>query len=221
MAFRRRGDPSLRLWFRSTVRIEDEDSPAPGQGPEEPSGEEGPVTRESAAEEPISAKELPSAAAELERMFPSEESTATADVAGKEQEAEELNAEHLPGNWDALPEVTITPEPAKPSMRAEDLPSAAQTLAEMFPEENREREESAPEETSAAREQNSEGEILETIAPEGAAEGTEQEEDDVPPAITEMAASRVAVRSYDDWAFEEKLASHREWVESHGGTGQQ
>jgi len=38
------------------------------------------------------------------------------------------------------------------------------------------------------------------------------------PALTELADARRA--PYRDWALEEKLASHREWVDSHGVTGQ-
>jgi uncharacterized protein YjbI with pentapeptide repeats len=37
---------------------------------------------------------------------------------------------------------------------------------------------------------------------------------------TESVAAHAPQRLYKDWAFDEKLASHREWVESHGLTGQ-
>jgi uncharacterized protein YjbI with pentapeptide repeats len=41
------------------------------------------------------------------------------------------------------------------------------------------------------------------------------------PAETEKPVSRIEPqRLYKDWAFDEKLASHAEWVESHGRTGQ-
>ena len=46
--------------------------------------------------------------------------------------------------------MTITPEPAKPSVRAEDLPSAAEVLAELFPEDKQEPDESAAEDASQA-----------------------------------------------------------------------
>jgi uncharacterized protein YjbI with pentapeptide repeats len=40
------------------------------------------------------------------------------------------------------------------------------------------------------------------------------------PAETEALAPEAPRRAYKDWAFDEKLASHREWVESHGRSGQ-
>ncbi|HXO43857.1 MAG TPA: pentapeptide repeat-containing protein [Candidatus Cybelea sp.] len=40
------------------------------------------------------------------------------------------------------------------------------------------------------------------------------------PAETDALAPEAPRRAYKDWAFDEKLASHREWVESHGRSGQ-
>lgn len=40
------------------------------------------------------------------------------------------------------------------------------------------------------------------------------------PTGNNASAPEVTRRPYKDWAFDEKLASHREWVESHGLTGQ-
>ncbi len=40
------------------------------------------------------------------------------------------------------------------------------------------------------------------------------------PTAPAAAAPEAPHRLYKDWAFDEKLASHREWVESHGVTGQ-
>jgi uncharacterized protein YjbI with pentapeptide repeats len=201
----------LRLWFRSTVRFEDEESAAPtygGAGSEEARGK----GMAEAAERSISAEELPPAAEDLERLFPSEapapEAEAVADEhAAEERGAGEQNAEDVPVNWDALPEVTITPETKKPSMRAEDLPSAAETLAEIFPMEKREADEFSA--TAGA------------AAVDDQKDDQKKEENEGASTAAGSAAPTGAVRPYNDWAFEEKLASHREWVESRGTTGKQ
>ncbi|MGA8367554.1 MAG: pentapeptide repeat-containing protein [Candidatus Acidiferrales bacterium] len=78
--------------------------------------------------------------------------------------------------------------PAGVLTSAEDLPSAAATLAEIFPDE-------IPSE-----------ETFDMGSPEEA--GAQANSADVPATPTTR-----------DWALEEKLASHREWVESQGAAG--
>ena len=141
----------------------------------------------------------------------------------QEKQPRHRAAEELPVNWDALPEMNITPEPPKPSMRAEDLPSAAEALAEIFPEEKREPEESAPEDISEAPSEDP----TETdpcrkrrlAEAEAEANGEQRRCETRRAAAAPAEAPPMALRSYSDWAFEEKLASHREWVESHGNSG--
>jgi len=165
---------------------------------------------------PLFAEELPPAAADLELMFPSDAASPA------EEAATEESADDLPVNWDALPEMTITPEPAKPSMRAEDLPSAAEVLAEIFPEE---KQEPAAEDVSEAPNDNAEARQAEQDASSGRAEVAEEAANTIGTEEAGAAAPAevpaVAARAYSDWAFEEKLASHREWVESRGNIGKQ
>ena len=192
----------MRLWFRSSVRLEEEES-ASRTAEQDPGA---------TSEGPISAEELPPAAADLERMFPSEASL-SASTPGEADKAQ--SGEDLPVNWDALPEMNIAPEPAKPSMRAEDLPSAAEAFAEIFPEEKCEPEEPTPEDISEPP-----SDDHERIPTEAAV--TEAEDGAQDASVSAAAvAPPMALRSYSDWAFEEKLASHREWVDSQGTAGKQ
>jgi uncharacterized protein YjbI with pentapeptide repeats len=205
----------LRLWFRSSVRLDDEENAAPT------------VEREGTAEQadaPLSVHENLPAAEDLERMFPNETTPSSIENATFEENIAEQNAEEVPVNWDALPEMTIAPEPAKPSVRAEDLPSAAEALAEIFPAEQRVEPDSASQTAFQTSVENDDTDAGEKDSPDRVADAGKTAEtefelnDDVSVAAT---TPTVGLRAYSDWALEEKLASHREWVESRGGSGKQ
>jgi uncharacterized protein YjbI with pentapeptide repeats len=151
-----------------------------------------------------------------------------------------LSAIETERGWEPLPgdlARALTTE-ASPTISAAELPSATQMLAELFPaekeaalaaEEVRESVEIEPEneaivssdEVGAAEEPVTE-EPAETIqAIQEAAEQADAAPNlPVDPQTTATDQTPPAPRPpYRDWAFEEKLAGHREWVESHGVTG--
>jgi uncharacterized protein YjbI with pentapeptide repeats len=142
-------------------------------------------------------------------------------------------------DWEPiLEDLTRARRVEEPTISAAELPSAAHILAELFsPEqastegaadatpsdgaqEAHESEEStglaepvvsAPEESDA----NADAPEHEGAAEPGAPENPVANSEDIPPA----AVIETPPVPYRDWAFEEKLASHREWVESQGLNG--
>ena len=132
----------------------------------------------------------------------------------------------------------IASERQKPEMKAEDLPSAAEALAELFPEEKRMPDSAA---CDLAFESSNRDDDTVAVPPpnivEEATSGGESdlnhlsqrtEREDAPPERELPACEPIAaidpappLRAYSDWAFDEKLASHREWVESRGNSGKQ
>lgn len=184
------------------------------------------TTKESGAiEEPIPAEQLPPAADLLAEIFPQDQTAAesetidspevkfdapaevpaavsaeaTADVLGRSdsQSGEPEQAGEAPQTDVPAPGGLIQ---AASSPMQPELPAAAEAVDAFRVTENRvEETETVTGDTQDA---------LEPPAPD-------------PPTSSPDAAEQTEPRraAYRDWALDEKLASHREWVESHGLTG--
>jgi uncharacterized protein YjbI with pentapeptide repeats len=208
----------------------------------------------------IRAQELPSAADDFEKLFPSEQTSSQAAHTapeGLEQVQSEVQDELPAEAWsevgveeliEVLSHVSTESTLAQsvedwaaahgPARTEADAELSTDTLGSVSPEEvlveaaseNREstgrlgandsqwpyespytppadtmNPEQASDNRTQARETDSHAEL--TDAPEGS-------------AGTTALAPEAPRRLYKDWAFDEKLASHREWVESHGQSGQ-
>jgi len=211
-------------------------------------------------EPPILAEMLPSAAADFEKLFPSEKTFApvTADVPAEERRdireqvheeksveaSTEVGVEALVGVVSTTPTESAFAEsvqaPAAPcespriggvEFNADtqhdartDKTSVESSVETMqgdarlgsreteWPYENPYTAVGDP--TSRVRVNEKSAEIQEN---DSRAEPTGELAESVAPNAPAPAAPH---RPYKDWAFDEKLASHREWVESHGMTGQ-
>ena len=192
-----------------------------------------------AAEEPIHAEELPSAATALADLFPDEETVAfveepdstaaSADDAAiaqvfndfpaeahAEESAEftseahvsEQGREHPPTHLDAET-IEFPPDGAKPypaEAPAVDSASPAGADAAIGSDDTPAAVAAHPAPFVTDSSENLESSVSET---------TGQPQPSPPPSL--LSEPR---RLYKDWALDEKLASHGEWVESHGRTGQ-
>jgi uncharacterized protein YjbI with pentapeptide repeats len=161
-----------------------------------------------------SAAELPSAATALAELFEEEDDT-------------QASAEATPAPVDSMgewkPSGTLVEMPsiarADALTPAADLPSAATELAAVFPEETP-AEDALPASPSpqvagaaAMPDDPAAGDDTFQMAQMGQMGGDEEDPAQPDPASpAPPAASR-------DWALEEKLAAHREWVESQGAAG--
>jgi len=185
---------------------------------------------------PISAEELPSAAQALEELFPPDqiaseqpsESAADADSnAGDEVAAEAAEEEQA----SAPSETASTEDEIETPQLQEPEEAESQTPTTTAPEESAAGEEEQKS-SSGANDENEASPISDAAPAEHDDSGTE---DELHRALAETsgenpgggeratapaAAAEPPRRLYRDWAFDEKLASHREWVESHGVTGQ-
>ena len=142
-------------------------------------------------------------------------------------------------DWEPiLEDLTRARRTEEPAISSAELPSAAHILAELFSPEQESTEGAADatasddereakdseESTGTAEPVISAQEESETnpgaLEHEAAAEPSPPENPEANSEVTPPAAVTEAPRApYRDWAFEEKLASHREWVESQGGSG--
>jgi uncharacterized protein YjbI with pentapeptide repeats len=208
----------------------------------------------------IAAEELPSAADDFEKLFPSEQSSpqaAGAPPATPEQVQPETGDEVAAEAWsevgvDALVEVlshvstesTLAQSVEEwaaahgPSRTEPDPALSADTVASVSADEGLVDAASEKQETAGRLGANDSQWPYEspyptpadTMNPEQASDDrTEVRETDShgelaealeARAETEALAPEAPRRAYKDWAFDEKLASHREWVESHGRSGQ-
>jgi uncharacterized protein YjbI with pentapeptide repeats len=91
---------------------------------------------------------------------------------------------------------------------ATELPSAADTLAELFPDEQPPLEQPAPEVSLEA--------VLDGVDP---APVEPPQDPEIPLATSAPSSSGHLSVASSDWALEETLACHREWVESQGEAG--
>ncbi len=196
----------------------------------------------------MSAEDLPPAAADLERMFPSD---APSPAESEADHRREKSIDELPRKLGRAATVgddhhatSRQNHPCGPRICRQ----RAEALAEIFPEEKPEAEEPVPEDVSEAP-----SEDVDVVQLKRGQESTTGRETDhakatsaarKPRAHTRKRSEKRAEsrelrlkprwrlrlsaavfwlreRSYSDWAFEEKLASHREWVESRGNVGKQ
>jgi len=193
------------------------------------------------AEEPIPASELPPAASTLEEIFSGDGAVETAEETETSAPPQEIREETEP---DAAEIAPVWGEET-PVISATELPPAGHVLAELF---DQPAAEAVTETEEGVEEHVEEAELVldaavEVHTPEpepepvssAAEEGKEtsgaaefkdanpsQSADQHPePEPEQKQAAQSDFRpSYRDWASEEKLASHKEWVESQGVTGQ-
>lgn len=186
------------------------------------------VAEEMAVEAPLKAEELPSAAAALEEIFPAEETIVlegepdSADTnADDEAIAQVLN--DFPAGKAAAETVAFATEEALPETShespnfQEEGGQAADSILNGGPPSVIE-EAQADEHldvTQAAASADQSAEELIPAAQKGTPETPAEAERSPQPSL--FSEPR---RLYKDWALDEKLASHGEWVESHGRTGQ-
>lgn len=226
----------------ATTQVEEVAS-AESEGSPIPEGELSPAAADSSVEqtsEPATvadahSPEPESVADALDKLFPG-----MRDFGAGTHDIDNTGAE-MRHEWEPiLEDLAPTRRTQEPAISAAELPSATHILAELFSPEQESAENAAgttecdekQEEqadhsegsTSAAEPAISAQEEIDTDArtPEhgpaaesGAQENPEANSEDAPPA----AAAETARPPYRDWALEEKLASHREWVESQGLTG--
>jgi uncharacterized protein YjbI with pentapeptide repeats len=189
----------------------------------------------------IPAEELPSAAHALAELFPpdetSQDATASVAVQLRQEEAAKDVAEvpvealvEVLANASAesvleerTPELPVAGESHRDERRGEFGPD---TLPEVQTGKSLvgtargdvrlgSRESEWPYETPG-------GAVTATTIPENASEQSQGERpaETLDEQVATAPAPLIPQRMYKDWAFDEKLASHREWVESHGQTGQ-
>jgi uncharacterized protein YjbI with pentapeptide repeats len=141
----------------------------------------------------IASSELPSASHILAELFP----------------AEQISIDHLPARQNAAPEPQESPTPAEEKASLTEKPAAESEISAALASHAPPR----PEETIAARERTG-------IDPEVSPAGTlPAETSNASTEIPRTAVPQNSRASYRDWAFEEKLAGHKEWVDSHGLCG--
>jgi uncharacterized protein YjbI with pentapeptide repeats len=170
----------------------------------------------------------------LEKLFPG-----MREFGARTNNPENAGAE-LRHDWEPiLEDVTRVRRTEEPAISSAELPSATHILAELFPTEQEStdgtadaiRSEDAPQ-VEAAEEFTGAAEPVVAAQEESdtSAETPEQQEaaaetvaaenlEAQPEAATPAAMTEPLRPPYRDWALEEKLAAHREWVESQGLTG--
>jgi uncharacterized protein YjbI with pentapeptide repeats len=178
------------------------------------------------SEVPISAEELPPAAHVFEQLFPPEETAAEPSV--------DASADSSPNIADEAPieapaeELVNAPEEASSAERENEAPMDA--ASNENPAEEAEHEDSSS--TSHETEAQASATIESSPDERGDAELNDEAHHDLTEVAAEDSYGTADVRAtpapapaeprrlYRDWAFDEKLASHREWVDTHGVTGQ-
>ena len=189
-----------------------------------------------AVEAPIRADKLPSAASVLAEIFPAEETAGFAsetdpvDANVDDEVISQVLSEFSTGASAEQAAAFATAE-ASPELAHESLTLVDAVQGIVEPESSRDELTGIPEKSLAEgmisveaqdglESESTPDESTETPHPaatlnEGAAEApTEPELSAQPSPLSEPR------RLYKDWALDEKLASHGEWVESHGRTGQ-
>jgi len=178
-------------------------------------------------EVPISAEELPPAAHVLEELFPAEQP-------GPESEVE-ISADSSPSIADEAPieapaeELVSAPVEAATEARENEAPMDAaseenpveETDHEALSSASHESEAQAPATIESSPNEGGDAQIQDE-AHQDRAETPAEDSYGTADVVTtpEAAPTEPPRRPYRDWAFDEKLASHREWVETHGVTGQ-
>jgi uncharacterized protein YjbI with pentapeptide repeats len=223
----------------------EEAASAESEGSGIPEAELSPVADSSVEQTPIEPTPEPAAAADvpgpepesvadaLEKLFPG-----MRDFGAGTHDLE--NAGVKTGHdWEPILE-NMTPlrRTEEPAISAAELPSAAHILAELFSTEQESTEGAADAIESADAPEAEDAEVLagtaepvvsvqeeadrsagapeqEVVADPGTPEHSEASSENMPPA----AVTEVPRPPYRDWALEEKLAAHREWVESQGLSG--
>ncbi len=97
-------------------------------------------------------------------------------------------------------------------MFAAEPPSAAATLAEMFPEE-------IPPEGAVAASPTPQAAWEDAKTGDSSGDNTSENDASLKGGLESYASDVPALAALRDWAFEEKLSSHREWVDSKGSEG--
>jgi uncharacterized protein YjbI with pentapeptide repeats len=191
-------------------------------------------------EPPIPAEALPSAADVLEKIFPPEETSAEASgevrveelvEVSSEASAESILAESVQ-DWvasyespriaggaafsaDTRRHVRVDESSVKASVEGAQSASRLGSRETQWPYDSPYTAPTEP--TSRVRASEKPAEVRdENLAQDSRAELAEAPVESVGPNAL---APEAPQRLYKDWAFDEKLASHREWVESHGLTG--
>jgi uncharacterized protein YjbI with pentapeptide repeats len=189
-------------------------------------------TRVTATDEPpIPADALPSATRFLEELFPPEPNSAEYSMSADEETAFPVLAE-------TVASAAADPVPCEEAADGTlsdlgdegEVDSSAATgdlWTSPAKEPVREFTSGAPEEKPAEEEHVS-PQASDAGVHEQAAEDADDRAEEAPaenwPALAETLVAAANAQpprtAYKDWAFDDKLASHKEWVESHGSTGQ-
>jgi uncharacterized protein YjbI with pentapeptide repeats len=185
---------------------------------------------------PIAASDLPSAAQALAELFPSEVAEAVSEPASGESEgllnaadieaAVESLSPSAPVSVEASADVLIPPaaELAGASVSVAPEPEIETSVPEPPVEDVRAE---APEEKSIAPNETHPDEALhptasfntENIDDSGEQALVEKPDEENVRQPEETAAESPAHKPYKHWAFDDKLASHKEWIDSHGLSG--
>ncbi len=184
---------------------------------------------------PIPASDLPSAAKALDELFPAEavqagasesasdDSEGLLDAADIEAAVESLSPSEpvaIQASADALippteelanPSVSIAPEleAAAPAPLVENVRSEASEEKSIAPDEDR------PDEPQSSTEDLN-AQVVSDSAQHDLAENLDEQNAPQPEQTTSESSTR---RPYKNWAFDDKLANHKEWIDSHGLSG--
>jgi uncharacterized protein YjbI with pentapeptide repeats len=186
---------------------------------------------------PIPASELPSAARALAELFPPEAAEAVSEAPSGESKAL-LDAADIEAAVESLsPSAPVSTEPSTDALipPATELAGASVSLepepeasVPESPAENVRAE--APEEKSIAQNETHPDEPLhsaasfntedtENIDDAGEQGLVEKLDEENAPQPEETVADSSVREPYKNWAFDDKLASHKEWIDSHGLSG--
>lgn len=191
---------------------------------------------EKPAAAPIPASDLPSAATALAELFPPEVAQAEASESASDDSEGLLDAADIeaavesltPGEPVAIEASTdaVIPPATEPANDSVSVTPELEVTAPELPVENLDGE--APEEKLIASDEDRPDEPLSSTEDSNAQavnDGTAQqdlaenlnEEDAAQPK--EIVAESSTPRPYKNWAFDDKLANHKEWIDSHGRSG--
>jgi len=207
------------------------------EAPPEPQGIDLSDTAKLAAA-PIPAGDLPSAATALAELFPSEavqaevlesasdDSEALLDAADIDAAVESLSPPEpvaIEASTDAVIQptaeladaaVSVAPdlEVTEPEPHAENLSGEAPEEKSIAAADDR------PDEPLSSTEDLNVQVVSDDSAQRDLAENPDEDEEDAPHA-EEIAAEPSTRKPYKNWAFDDKLANHKEWIDSHGLSG--
>jgi uncharacterized protein YjbI with pentapeptide repeats len=201
--------------------------------PPEPSGIEVPGGAEPAAT-PIAASDLPSAAQVLAELFPPEAAQAEVPepVSGHAERLPDAVAIEAgtgslspgePVSIEASTDAVIPPTTELASASVSVAPDWEATASEPpvedlrgeAPEGKSTTGDEHPDETCTSME----GSNTEIVGGSGEQDLVENLDEENAPQPEEIAAESATRRPYKNWAFDDKLASHKDWIDSHGLSG--